>query len=266
MRRCPLPFVLSGIACALVVSLGLAAWAAGAGSSDAQAGTMHNCPPPGKWSIAVWEGESGTAASDALTTCGTDAVAAAYSLDPQTGAWSRWFAGKPDVSNMAPLSDMQGVLALGGAAGPIETPTPAATPIPTATPVVTPTATPVVTPTATTGAPESGIYIGTTSQGNPIEFDVAAGSLTITRIKFLADGTCGSGCTCEGDVTSNFGVTPPTIANNAFSYSAADYDISGTFGSTTSASGSLEYHHNGIGPSDPDCNSGPITWETSLQI
>jgi hypothetical protein len=95
---------------------------------------MHNCPPAGKWSIGVWEGQSGTAAGDALATCGASTVAAAYSLDPQTGGWSRWFAGKPDVSNLPPLSDLQGVLALGAAGGPATTPTSAATATPAATP------------------------------------------------------------------------------------------------------------------------------------
>ena len=259
MPRCPQRLFLSAVACALLIALGLVAWGLATDSSQAQAGTMHNCPPAGKWSIAVWDGEGGTTASDALATCGGDAVAAAYSLDPQTGAWSRWFAGKPDVSNLAPLSDMQGVLALGGAVGPVPTPTPAATP------VVTATATATATVTATPGAPQSGTYAGTTSQGNPIEFDVAAGSEIITRIKFLADGTCGDGCSCEGDVESNFGVTPVTIANGAFSHSVADYDISGTFSSTTAASGNLEYHHNGVAPSEPDCNSGALTWQASLQ-
>ncbi len=116
MLRFPHRFVFSGVACALVLGLGLVAWAAAAHSSEAQPGTMHNCPPAAKWSIAVWDGESGTAASDALAACGADAVAAAYSLDSQTGAWSRWFAAKPDVSNLPPLNDMQGVLALGGTA------------------------------------------------------------------------------------------------------------------------------------------------------
>jgi hypothetical protein len=261
VRRIRNSFVFAGVACALVVSLGVAAWGIGASSSDAQAGTMHNCPVAGNWSIAVWEGESAEP-TDALATCGAGAVAAAYSLDPQTGAWSRWFAGKPNVSNMSPLNPVHGVLALGSATAPTPTPTPSTsvTPFVTATPAATPT------PTATTGAPQSGHFRGTTSQGNPIEFDVAAGSETITRIKFQADGTCGDGCTCEGDVETNFGVTPPTIANNAFSHSVADYDISGTFTSTTAASGSLEYHHNGVAPGDADCNSGPITWEASLQI
>jgi hypothetical protein len=75
---------------------------------------MQNCPPAGMWSISVWDGESGTAAAVALATCGEDGVAAAYSLDPQTGAWSRWFAANLGVSDLTSLDDMQGVLALGG--------------------------------------------------------------------------------------------------------------------------------------------------------
>ena len=101
-----------------------------AGSSQAQSGSMQNCPPAGKWSIAVWEGDTGVAADAALATCGANTVAAAYSLDPQTGGWSRWFAGKPDVSNLPPLNDLQGVLALGAGGGPVVTATPAGTPTP----------------------------------------------------------------------------------------------------------------------------------------
>jgi hypothetical protein len=117
------------VAAALALGLLAFGWPLAAGPSEAQSGAMHSCPPAGKWSIAVWEGDSGAAADAALATCGTGAVAAAYSLDPQTGAWSRWFAGKPDVSNLPPLSDLQGVLAL-GAAGPATTPTPAGPPMP----------------------------------------------------------------------------------------------------------------------------------------
>ena len=120
---------------AAMLALGLLAfgWMLAAGPSEAQSGSMQNCPPVGKWSIAVWDGASGTAADDALATCGAGTVAAAYSLDPQTG-WSRWFAGKPDVSNLPPLSDLQGILALGVAGSPTVTPSPAAT----STPIVPP--------------------------------------------------------------------------------------------------------------------------------
>ena len=115
MLRFPRGFVHSALACVLLVAVGLVAWAVAASSSDAQQGSMHNCPFAGQWSIAVWDGADGTPAADALATCGADAVAAAYSLDAQSGAWSRWFAGKPNVSDLPPLNDMQGVLALGSA-------------------------------------------------------------------------------------------------------------------------------------------------------
>jgi hypothetical protein len=91
---------------------------------------MYNCPAAGKWSMAVWSGQSGTAPGDALASCGPGAVDAAYSLDPQTQTWSRWFAGKPEVSNLPPLNDMQAVLVLGSASAPVVTPTPTSTPTP----------------------------------------------------------------------------------------------------------------------------------------
>jgi hypothetical protein len=122
------------VAASVVALLALALLALGStlrpGSSEAQSGSMHNCPPAGKWSMAVWSGQSGTAPGDALATCGPGAVDAAYSLDPQTQAWSRWFASKPDVSNLPPLNDMQAVLALGSASAPVVTPTPTSTPTP----------------------------------------------------------------------------------------------------------------------------------------
>jgi hypothetical protein len=146
VKRFPQRLVLSGLVCALLAALGFAAWGPATDSSQAQPGTIHNCPPAGKWSIAVWDGQSGTVAGDALAACGADAVAAAYSPDAQTGGWWRWFAGKPDVSNLPPLDDKQGVLALGSATAPVATPTVTgtATPQPTATPAATPTGTPPV--------------------------------------------------------------------------------------------------------------------------
>jgi hypothetical protein len=81
---------------AAFIASGLVAWGLMTGSSEAESGSMHNCPAAMKWSIAVWDGDDGTAAADALATCGADAVDAAYALDPQTQMWSRWFAGKPE--------------------------------------------------------------------------------------------------------------------------------------------------------------------------
>jgi hypothetical protein len=86
---------------------------------------MLNCPQAGKWAISVWEGPDGTDAGQALATCGAGAVSVAYYLDPQTGGWLGWFAGRPEISNLTTLNDLQGVLALGSASAPEVTPTPA---------------------------------------------------------------------------------------------------------------------------------------------
>ncbi|UCH86066.1 MAG: hypothetical protein JSU97_05860 [Dehalococcoidia bacterium] len=97
-----------------VLALGLLAlvWAMGQGSSEAQDDTMHNCPHPGKWAIAVWDGADGTDAEQAFDTCGEGAVIAAYDLDPGTQGWSRWFAKRPEISNLTTLDQMQGIIAL----------------------------------------------------------------------------------------------------------------------------------------------------------
>ena len=134
---------LSTLALAALMALAAASWLATPARSGAEMGSMNNCPPAGRWSIAVWEGQGGTATSDALATCGGGAVDAAYSLDPQTGAWWRWFAGKPEMSNLPPLDDGQGVLALGSTTGPVATPPPSTS----ATPTVSPTGTPMATAT-----------------------------------------------------------------------------------------------------------------------
>jgi len=115
MPRFPQRFVLSGLACALVVAVGLVAWALATGSSQAQSGTMHNCPPPGQWAISVWDGSDGTDTGQALATCGD--VAVAYWLDPQTRGWLWYSPERVGMSNLLTLSNGQGIIALGGATG-----------------------------------------------------------------------------------------------------------------------------------------------------
>lgn len=145
--------VLAGV---LVLGLVALVWAAETGSSQAQDGALQNCPLPDKWAISVWDGDDGTDAEEAFATCGEDAVAAAYSIDRETQEWSRWFAGRADVSNLTVVNSMQGVVALGGPGAPV-TPTPSPTASPTATATATPsptasptaTATPTPSPTAT---------------------------------------------------------------------------------------------------------------------
>jgi hypothetical protein len=136
-------FAFSCGGCALVAAVVLLTWALATGSSEAQSDSMNNCPQAGRWSIAVWGGPDGTETGQALATCGAVPVAAAYYLDPQTQGWSYWFAGRPEMITLTTLDNMQGVIALGGAA----VPTPAVSPtLPTPTPTVMPTLTPTVMP------------------------------------------------------------------------------------------------------------------------
>jgi competence protein ComEC len=125
MRRVTLLF-LAGM---LVLGLVTLAWAMGIGSSQAQQGAMQNCPQPGKWAISVWTGDDGIDADNAFATCDQAGVAVAYTIDPDTQQWSRWFADRPELNTLATLDDMQGVLALGAFQ-----PTPTITPIPSPTP------------------------------------------------------------------------------------------------------------------------------------
>jgi hypothetical protein len=91
--------------------------AAAAPSAQAQlANRMEGCPEPGKWAISVWNGEAGTPTGLALATCPAATVVTAYWLDPQTQKWKRYFDGKPDVTNLLELGEMQGLIVLGGEA------------------------------------------------------------------------------------------------------------------------------------------------------
>jgi len=136
--------VASGAILALV--LVAFAWTHGGGSSQAQESAVRDCPPAGMWTIAVWTGADGTDPALALANCSESPVVAAYWLDPQTQRWSRWFAAHPELSDLAPLRNGQGVLALGSAA---PTPTPAPPLSPTGTATQTPTGTPTPAPTST---------------------------------------------------------------------------------------------------------------------
>lgn len=79
-----------------------------------QSGHMVPCPKAGKWAISVWDGADGADTAQALATCGTGAVAAAYYIDPHAEVWSRWFPGWPAISNLSTLDSGQAVITLGG--------------------------------------------------------------------------------------------------------------------------------------------------------
>jgi Tol biopolymer transport system component len=117
--------LLAGIVLAL--ALAALAWTLGGSSYAAQQDGMHNCPQPGKWAISVWEGPDGTETSQALATCGAGAVDFAYSLDPGTNGWLGYFEGRPEVSKLLTLDNMQGIIAHGAVGAPAPTPTPTPT-------------------------------------------------------------------------------------------------------------------------------------------
>ena len=101
-------------AAAVALTIASLAWPTGTASQDNE--QVVNCPQPGKWSLAVWDGPADTDAQTALDSCAETSVDAAYYLDPDTQGWLRWFAGRPEVSSLSTLGELQGVLALGGAA------------------------------------------------------------------------------------------------------------------------------------------------------
>jgi len=77
-------FALSCAGCGLLIAIVLVAGALATDSSEAEQGTMHNCPQAGKWAISVWSGPDGTETGEALAMCGEGAVDFAYYLDPET--------------------------------------------------------------------------------------------------------------------------------------------------------------------------------------
>ncbi len=142
-------------------------------SSGEQSGKMSTCPLAGKWAFSTWQGPDATAVEQALGTCGTDAVDAAYWVDPQTQTWLRYFGGRPEISNLTSIDNMQAVLALGSTNAP-------ATPTPPPSPVSSPTATAVSTgtPSPTTVPLTSEEYVGEGDFGLDI------------RLTVCDDGTC----------------------------------------------------------------------------
>jgi len=76
------------------------------------ANQMHNCPRPGKWAIAVWEGANEIDTGEALATCDEE-VEAVYALDPDSQTWQRYFPERVDISNLPMLINGQAMIARG---------------------------------------------------------------------------------------------------------------------------------------------------------
>jgi len=73
-------------------------------------GQMYNCPRPGLWSMAAWDGPD-TETGEALATCGEGAVDAAYALDPDTQGWLGYFPGRPELSMKEKVKAKEGIIA-----------------------------------------------------------------------------------------------------------------------------------------------------------
>jgi hypothetical protein len=150
-------FVSGGV---FVLGLLAIGWMVGSSASQAADATMHNCPQPSKWAIAVWDGDDDTDADQAFATCGAGAVAIAYDLDPATQAWSRWVFDRPEVSTLSVVYHNQGFIALGGAATPASpTPAPSPSPTPSPTPAPSPSPTPSPTPAGPATTFGDGTYV-----------------------------------------------------------------------------------------------------------
>ncbi|MCJ7510653.1 MAG: hypothetical protein MUP14_07200 [Dehalococcoidia bacterium] len=217
--------------------------------------SMHNCPQAGKWAISMWGGADGTETGEALATCGEGTVDSAYYLDPETNGWLGYFQGRPEITNLLTLDNVQGIIAHGAAGVPpsTATPTPASTPAPTPTPTphatptsqatATPEATPTPEPTATPGADFTRIiFLHHSTGANLIEQGEVRQRLTGLGYEFydhgynadgltLADGTpAGRDFDVPGDNTDPDGLAvifaqplhdPP---DNTFSH-LMEYDV-----------------------------------------
>jgi len=214
-----------------VVALGGGVSAAATASDEAVRATangMLGCPLQGKWAIAVWNGDDDTDAEQALATCGEGAVAAAYSIDRETQMWSRWFDGRPEISNLSAFNNMGGAIVLGGTEAPA-TPTPSPTPSPTPTPAPTPP--PGVVPGA--------MYRGTTSEGNAIRFAVSDDGHYVTDLNTAWDCKVDGqktrmhivfgGGPIEWDDPPGFVATGPVVATGHDPPGSGSWMVSGTF-------------------------------------
>jgi hypothetical protein len=75
-------------------------------------GFLANCPAVDKWAISV-SARPYSDVQEAFATCESVTIAAAYALHPETQGWSRYIAGRPDLTTLTSLDSMEGLLTLG---------------------------------------------------------------------------------------------------------------------------------------------------------
>ena len=111
---------------------------------------------------------------------------------------------------------------------------------PTLTPTPTATSTPVPTSTPKP-APAAGLWKGTTSENNPVSFEIPAGGNELSKFTF-ADVNFFT-YECGGETSGTLTQTtegPFNIINDEFSFNDESYSFSGKFTSTTAAAGTFE--------------------------
>lgn len=74
-------------------------------------GQIINCPLPGKWALAYYNGP-GASLDEIQDTCPFP-IEVAYRIDPDLQLWSRYFRQRPEISNLGRLWNLQGLLVLG---------------------------------------------------------------------------------------------------------------------------------------------------------
>ncbi|MCJ7511321.1 MAG: DUF11 domain-containing protein [Dehalococcoidia bacterium] len=77
------------------------------------AGALTPCPLSGKWAMSVWTGSSGKPIAEALATCTSVTIDAAYSLDPTNNTWLKYFPAHTDISDLLYLNNLQAIFTTG---------------------------------------------------------------------------------------------------------------------------------------------------------
>jgi hypothetical protein len=127
-------------------------------------------------------------------------------------------------------------------------------------PLISKFPTPTPTPPPSTpipGQPANGHWIGTTSRGYPMSFDVSRGS---TWSNFTLKTNFSTGL-CSG--TFEITVSSGTITNKQFSYNSSTFSFSGQFNSSTTASGTYRFTNEPVPPCSTFSQFG--TWTAQKQ-
>jgi len=157
-------------------------WTPGSHSLDLSVTTdrLTSCPSANKWAIAGWWGSPATAndtpIEQALATCGQGSIAAAYSLDPATGTFLRYMAGRPDINTLTEIDLYQGIIVLGS---------------PSATPPA-PETVPAIAPGSLANCPPAGMWaisVPLRPYSEVLEAFATCGSVTIAAAYALGPQT-----------------------------------------------------------------------------